>query len=318
MRCTHRRSNLLVAGFGLFLGACADPTEPSRSLSPEPTLAKVAATAGPTVTSTLPSEAEQGTTLDVEINGSGFDQGSLAHFERNGAADSRVRVNSTRFVKSAQLVANLTIALDAEVSPYDVVVITAAGKKGIGTEQFTVRVGMAVGAWTLDPAQSINFAADGRGEYVNGQCGITGAIFYGNYDPSTGMGGDGILDKISAGSAGCLPREIRVTLNGVSRRVSLVPVRQIVGLRIGESRTQNLFLQLDAADPNCTHLAWWVVAEGGAGGQITVSRTASDRWLATTNGNARCFYLRGMKRVYTTIFKELTDVQASFVIKQQP
>lgn len=307
------RSLLLLASIALV--ACADPPDPSRSLSPEPSLARAAATADPTVASALPSEAEQGTTLDVAINGSGFDRGSLAHWERNGAADPRVRVNSTRFVKSTQLVANLTISLDAEVSRYDIAVVTALGKKGIGTEKFAVRLANAIGAWTIDPAQSMNFAGDGRGDYVNGQCGITGFIFYANYDPSTGIGGDGILDKISAGSTGCPPREIRALLNGVSRRVLLFPVRQIVGLGIGESRTQNLFLQLDGADSQCTHLAWWTVAEGGAGGQITVSRIASDTWRATTNGNARCFYLRGQKRVYTTIF---ANVQASVGIKQQP
>lgn len=315
MRCTHRRSSLLLAGFGLLYIACTDPVEHQHASSADLREARATAVADPTVTSALPSEAPQGTTLDVQINGSGFDQGSVAHWERNGAVDPRVHVNSTRFIKSTQLVANLTITLDAEVSPYDIVVMTRAGKKGIGTEKFTVRLTNAVGAWTIDAARSFNFAGDGRGEYVNGQCGITGWIFYGNYDPATGVGGDGILDKISAGSTGCPPREIRVTLNGVSRRVLLLPVRQIVGLRVDESRTQDFWVILDGADPKCNRLGWIGAEGGGAGGQITVSRTASDTWLATTTGNPRCFYVKGQTRIWGTTF---TNVQASVVIKQQP
>jgi hypothetical protein len=315
MRFTNRFSNLIVAGITLlFFASCTDPTEPGRSLSPDLSLAKVAAAAvNPTVTSALPSEAPQGTTLDVQINGSGFDGGSLAHWERNGVVDPRVHVNSTRFVKSTQLVANLTITLDATVSPYDVVVMTAAGKKGIGTEAFTVRMANALAAWTIDPALSVNFAGDTRGEYVNGQCGIQGAIFYGNYDPATGVGGDATLDNIRPGSTGCAPRAIRVTLNGVSQNVPFLAIRQVVGLSVGQSRTQNFVIQVDG-DSRCTRVGWWTVAEGGAGGQIVVKRTASDAWVATTTGNARCFYFKGQTRVWGTTF---TNVQASFAIKQQ-
>jgi probable HAF family extracellular repeat protein len=55
-----------------------------------------------------------------------------------GSTDSRVRTNSTRFVSSTALVANITISLDAVASRYDIAVTNASGKKGIGTELFTV------------------------------------------------------------------------------------------------------------------------------------------------------------------------------------
>ena len=127
----------------LIVAGCSDPAGPPSvpSLTAATPLAgKAPPTSGPTVTSTLPSEANRDTTLDVQITGSGFDSGSRASFERNGVVDARVRVNSTRFVKSTSIVANVTIAADAETDFYDVAVVTGGGKKGMGTELFAVTV----------------------------------------------------------------------------------------------------------------------------------------------------------------------------------
>jgi uncharacterized membrane protein len=46
--------------------------------------------------------------------------------------------NSTQFVSSTELVANITIAPDAPLASYDVIVTTSSGKGGIGTELFVV------------------------------------------------------------------------------------------------------------------------------------------------------------------------------------
>ena len=94
---------------------------------------------GPTVTSTDPSEAPQDPTLDVRVLGSGFDQGSRAEWAIAGVPSLKVITNSTRFVSSKELVANIRIALDADTVLYDVLVTTSRGKKGIGTELFKVR-----------------------------------------------------------------------------------------------------------------------------------------------------------------------------------
>lgn len=94
---------------------------------------------GPTVTATDPTYAPQDTTLDVRVLGSGFDRGSRADFALGGVVGPKVRTNSTRFVSSKELVANVTIALDAETGLYDAIVTTSTGKKGIGTEMFEVR-----------------------------------------------------------------------------------------------------------------------------------------------------------------------------------
>jgi TolB protein len=94
---------------------------------------------GPIVSSTNPNDAPQDTTLDVVVAGSGFDRGSTAEWAIAGVPSSKVRTNSTRYVSSKQLVANITIALDADTVLYDVLVTTSRGKKGIGTELFRVR-----------------------------------------------------------------------------------------------------------------------------------------------------------------------------------
>jgi probable HAF family extracellular repeat protein len=92
----------------------------------------------PTVTSTDPADGKQGQTIDVQVLGTGFDQGSHADFLLNGLATAKVKTNSTRYVSATVVVANVTIAIDAITDAYDVAVTTSKGRKGIGTELFTV------------------------------------------------------------------------------------------------------------------------------------------------------------------------------------
>jgi hypothetical protein len=312
----QRCLQVLSASFLAMVLACASPLENRPPTVADARLAQASAATAPTVTSALPSAATQDTTLDVQINGSGFDAGSNATFELQGVVDYRVHVNGTRYVNSTQVVANVTIAPDAIVTQYNVAVTTTSGKKGIGTDAFTVTLHNALPAWTIDATHSVNFSSDGRGDYVSGQCGISGAIFYANYNPATGTGGDATLDNIAgSGSIGCAPRAIWATLNGASINVPFIAVRSVVSLVVGASRTQNFVAQVNGDPKSCTRLGWWTVAEGGAGGQIVVTRTATDAWTATTTGPARCFYFKGSTRVWGTTF---TNIVASFVIKQLP
>jgi hypothetical protein len=85
-----------------------------------------------------PDSVVQDTTLDIHVKGSGFDRGSRAEFLLSGQLDPRVRTNSTKFLKSTELVANVTVARDALPTLYDVRVTTSGGKKGIGTELLAV------------------------------------------------------------------------------------------------------------------------------------------------------------------------------------
>ncbi|MFQ6096423.1 MAG: hypothetical protein ACE5O2_01765 [Armatimonadota bacterium] len=134
----------------------------------------------PTVESVDPSSAPQDTTLDVHVFGSGYDRGSKVGFERDGVAAEKVTTNSTKFVSSSELIANVTIAVDADTGSYDVAVTMSRGRKGIGTEMFEVLVrwenkpnyGDAI-SLTFADATGDNVTSDGRGSYVDRQCGVS-------------------------------------------------------------------------------------------------------------------------------------------------
>jgi hypothetical protein len=74
----------------------------------------------------------------VHVFGSGFDAGSRAQWALKGVPSSKVVTNSTLFVSSTELVANISIAPDATLASYDVMVTTSSGKGGIGTELFVI------------------------------------------------------------------------------------------------------------------------------------------------------------------------------------
>jgi probable HAF family extracellular repeat protein len=124
-------------------------------------------TAGPLVTATQPNAAPRATTLDVRVIGSGYDAGSRAVWALNRDTlftTTRIRTNSTTFVSSTELVANITIEADAAIDLHDVVVITAGGKKGIGLELFAVTLeAVDLGAGEFSEATAINDAGQVAG-----------------------------------------------------------------------------------------------------------------------------------------------------------
>jgi probable HAF family extracellular repeat protein len=125
----------------LCLAGCTSdiPTTPA----PPGMEAARAATAAPSVTATDPRAGARNTTINVRVLGSGFDRGSRAIWALHGdtsLAITKVKTNSTRYVSSKELLANITIAADASLDEYDVVAIASSGKKGIGIELFTVTI----------------------------------------------------------------------------------------------------------------------------------------------------------------------------------
>jgi probable HAF family extracellular repeat protein len=138
----------------------------------EPATVEAARAAGggnPAVSSVTPDSSLRGVTLDVTVNGSGFNQGSVARFERQGVPAAGITTNKTTFVTPKKLIANITVAAGADTGKYDVGVVLLDGRKGVGIELFEVLyqlvdVGVIGGTWSL--ATSINDS----GQVVGSSC----------------------------------------------------------------------------------------------------------------------------------------------------
>ena len=114
--------------------ACREnpPTAPVP-VAPNVVFAQGGGGGGPRVSSTIPDSGARNTTLSVRVLGSGYGQGTRAIWAIKGDttfAVTKVKTNSTTFVSSTELLANITISGDASLALYDVVVVTATGKKG--------------------------------------------------------------------------------------------------------------------------------------------------------------------------------------------
>ena len=178
-----RRSSLLI--FAVLALGCGDraPTAPDpHYVAPDAALAKGGKpggpggggeTADPVVASVDPSSGTQDTTLDVEVSGDNFVDGSTVEFELAGEPATGVITNHTTFVSPKRLVANITIAADAAEDLYDVAVKTPPGRKGVGLELFEiVRKGspnaplMSVRLNSPQADPDLRVFDDGGGDYV--------------------------------------------------------------------------------------------------------------------------------------------------------
>jgi probable HAF family extracellular repeat protein len=120
---------------------------------------------GPSVTATDPRSSPAGTTLDVRVLGSGFDNGSVVEFQLDEQPAPALQTNATRFVNKRELVATLTISPAAAVDLYDVAVTTSRGKRGVGIELFEVSYAVTE-LGTLGGGSSQAHAINDRGEVV--------------------------------------------------------------------------------------------------------------------------------------------------------
>jgi hypothetical protein len=274
------------------------------------------------VSSATPDSATQDTTLDVVINGSGFVAGTSANWALAGVQDpNQVRTNSTRYVNSRQLIANITISASAAPAKWDIVV-TAAGKKGgIGTEAFTVK---ATGKPIPDATPDFFLSNDnyyllrgdgltsylegstspyaGMSRYRQGECGVGNTIFN---SPNTGSG-DAILNTAATQDHKCrsFPRGVRisyalvnpdgtVTNQGEVSVKSFFNVSQIettsfaggpaVYIPVGSTEPRAMNLQDN--NGKCITLRFRPILKDGrvtGSDEVSVTRTSADTWIVRT------------------------------------
>ena len=114
------------------------------------------------VDSASPSAAPQGTVnLDVVITGNGFKKGAVAQWFVSGTTNpGGVTVNSTTYKGATQLTANITVAPDAVISGFDIVVTNADRRTGKGTDKFAVTLkGTPIGCTTTGTPSGFTLAA---------------------------------------------------------------------------------------------------------------------------------------------------------------
>jgi uncharacterized delta-60 repeat protein len=92
------------------------------------------------VTAANPASGAQGTlNLNVKVTGKGFKNGAKAKWLVSGSSDTGgVTVNSTTFVSSTEVTANITVAETATIANFDIQVTNSDGRGGKGTELFAV------------------------------------------------------------------------------------------------------------------------------------------------------------------------------------
>ncbi len=208
--------------------ACTDEPSSPEASGLTARYGKASSTTDMTVNAAVPDSATQDTTLDVVINGSGFVAGTVATWALAGVADpNQVRTNSTRYVNSRQLVANVTISATATLGKWDIAVAASGKKGGIGTESFAIKqAGKPIADdtpdfyvsngsemfLTGDEAASYLAASGpypGTTRYSNNVCGTTTTLWD---SPSDNRSGDAILNTSFIKALRCAeyPRKVRI------------------------------------------------------------------------------------------------------------
>lgn len=170
MSMRQRPLRFPVPVLAVLAAACVSPTEDAPPV-PSQVRAGTTATGDVVVDRVDPASTLQDTTLDVRVLGGGFDKGSTVEFAIDEVVTQKVRVNRVRFKNSSELVANITVVVDAPAEKYDVLVTTSKGKKGIGIEKFEVSVRihpnsiLVFSSLPAAPGAGDGLYSDSRGHY---------------------------------------------------------------------------------------------------------------------------------------------------------
>lgn len=150
MSSVWNRAQLLFSGIaaGILLVGCSESSELATQVPApgEVQHARGGATSGPTVSAANPRYGSRGETGKlVTITGSGFLPGSTVAWERGGIPDPAITVHTAVVVSATRIDAEISIAVDADLSFYDIAVTTPDRKKGVGTEMFEVTNAISIG-----------------------------------------------------------------------------------------------------------------------------------------------------------------------------
>jgi len=275
----------------VLLPACQD-TAPTEA----PNAPRFSSASGSvTVTSTAPDSASQDTTLNVHVFGSGFDRGSNAQWAQSGVVSPNVTTNSTQFVSSQELVANITIAITASTGFYDVLVTTSKGQKGIGTELFTVK------KKTVPPANPAiafvimtNFGQTGNLWVMNADGSNQTLIASPAFVPSWAPFGDGTPANpyaIVFSPANCQISRINVAVvNGVPQGSNLqplsIPLTGCYSLYPAWSPKGDTIAFSEGYSSNSTSSLWLMPATGGSAVAVYTAPAGSIVMWSAWRGDA--------------------------------
>jgi len=140
------------------------------------------------VTAANPAATEQGTiNLNVKVTGKGFKSGAKAKWFVTGTTDTGgVTVNSTTFVSSSEVTANITVADAATIANFDIQVTNSDGRGGKGTELFavTAKGGGNASCPALQPAPTSDTKC--YGAWPGCLDATFGGVGFVHFNPSTG------------------------------------------------------------------------------------------------------------------------------------
>ena len=153
------------------------------------------------VDSASPNAAPQGTTnLSVVITGNGFKKGAVAQWFVTGTINpGGVTVNSTTFKSPTQITANITVASDAVISGFDIVVRNADGRTGKGTDRFAVtQKGTPVGCSTTGTPAGFSLVSVLNPVQPDGSA-LVKSLFFGNAMRvrPIDLNRDGVVDSLA-------------------------------------------------------------------------------------------------------------------------
>jgi len=297
-----RRAIGLCAFLVLVGASCArDLAAPDTRRASDAALLGKSGTTGVTISSVSPDSGSLSTTIDVQVTGSGFADGMVAVWQLSGVADStQIKTNSTRFVSSRQLVANITIFGIATAAKWDVAVYSG-GKTGVGSELGVIKQAFQV----LDPTATWKFPlndaglsvrsdhgfSDGTSSlYTDGLCKVGAKIFATTQYSNSG---DAILNTGTSKSGQCLRRLTVVYPDGFSEVVSTFSnLREIentsYSIPIGTTVERQLHVgtdQLPGVTTRCGGLVfgYGVAANVGIGSDsVFVTRVDARTWHAVS------------------------------------